>query len=336
MQLPALIFDTYSYLHILADPDSTKNGGKVGQGRYVDFEFNIESATAETITLKGQYHGSKLVLTKATPAESAGYTSSVGTYVEAMERLNSFTTYFKRLTIGTNAYDIQVNPTDRILTFTYFVGETANVFSSPFYYSAAGLVLLQPFTDAGLTISVLQGLQFNSSSGQVNLTIDNAAATIREMPRPVKVDVPGARNFLNSGTGGAYWQGLNGFTLNGVPDALKLSSIPDFNFLGLWPKYGFSNNIRYDLLGFVKLNSARTGLELAYGSAAASRVTVDGRIIYSYLRDYGEVPLAEQPAVTATRQIWTDPQGFYVMKTGNNSVDLVSVKDGKAWLSLRQ
>src|SRR5215207_9231301 len=33
MQQPSLLFDTYSHLHVLADPDPDRNGGEVGQGR---------------------------------------------------------------------------------------------------------------------------------------------------------------------------------------------------------------------------------------------------------------------------------------------------------------
>jgi hypothetical protein len=335
MQKPSLLFDTYSHLHVLADPDPNKNGGDVGQGRYGDFEFYFESATAETITLKGQFQGSKLVLTKATQAEATSYNTNVAAYVGAVESLKSFTTYFKRLTLGAKAYDIQVNSTARTISFTTFAGETAGLFTTGYYYSADGLVLLQPFNAEGVTISVLQGLQFNSGSRQLNFTVNNAAATVQEAARPVKVDVQGARNFFNASTGDNYWQS-DGFTVDGVPDALQLSSLPNFYFLALWPKFGTSSNVTYDLLGFVKLNAAGTGLELAYGPAATSRVTTDGRLVYSLLGNLGEVPTGDSTAVTATQQIWTDTQGFFVVRTGDNSVDLVRARDGKAWLPLTQ
>ena len=70
-QRPSLLFDTYSYLHILTDPDATKSGGDYGQGRYSDFEFSFESATADQIILTGNAKGSKLILTKATPDDAA-------------------------------------------------------------------------------------------------------------------------------------------------------------------------------------------------------------------------------------------------------------------------
>src|SRR5215216_4660860 len=55
-QQPTLIFDTYSYVHVLADPNegvvladnfvlfANVNGGPIGQGLLSDFEFIIDNA----------------------------------------------------------------------------------------------------------------------------------------------------------------------------------------------------------------------------------------------------------------------------------------------------
>jgi len=37
LQQPCLLFDTYSYIHVLCDPDASKNGGDYGKGLYSDF-----------------------------------------------------------------------------------------------------------------------------------------------------------------------------------------------------------------------------------------------------------------------------------------------------------
>ena len=68
VQTPVLIFDTYSYLHVLADPDREVNGGETGLGLSSDFEFSIfpDSVKTESITLVGRKNKSRLVLTKAT------------------------------------------------------------------------------------------------------------------------------------------------------------------------------------------------------------------------------------------------------------------------------
>ncbi|MGV3640120.1 MAG: DUF4302 domain-containing protein [Adhaeribacter sp.] len=332
MQHPALLFDTYSHLHVLADPDPNKNGGVPGEGRFSDFEFDFSSVTDQTLTLTGQRFGSKLVLTKATQAEAATFITDLVAQAQALANLSTFTTYFKRFTVGNQAFDVQVDMASRSIVFTYFVGEEARTFSTNFYFSGQGLVLIQPFTQGGLNITLLRNLVFNAATRQLEFSVNDVPATIREAARPVKVDVQGARNFQNAATGNNYWPGGTGITINGVPDALNFAQLPGYQFLALWPKYGTSNGVNYDLLGFVKIN-AEGGLVLAYAPAASSRVSIDGRLIYTYLGMLGTVPPAEEPIITQARQIWTEPQGFFVV-TYDTTLDLVSAKDGKTWISL--
>lgn len=71
--LPSLYFDTYSYLHLLADPDPQTNGGQPGWGLHSDFEFSILEAGTDTIKLKGNLNGSTLVLVKANANEAKAY-----------------------------------------------------------------------------------------------------------------------------------------------------------------------------------------------------------------------------------------------------------------------
>src|SRR5690242_1367898 len=54
LQQPCLIFDTYSYIHMLADPDASVNGGYYGGGLISDFEFSIDTCTADSILLTGR------------------------------------------------------------------------------------------------------------------------------------------------------------------------------------------------------------------------------------------------------------------------------------------
>ncbi len=66
LQQPALIFDTYSYVHVLADPDGSVNGGNYGSGLISDFEFAIDSIAGDTVKLTGRFNKSKAFLVKAT------------------------------------------------------------------------------------------------------------------------------------------------------------------------------------------------------------------------------------------------------------------------------
>jgi hypothetical protein len=70
---PGMVFDTYNYIHILADPNSSISGGVRGEGNYTDFEFIFQQIAADTIVLKGNFRGNKLLLVKATQTEYSAF-----------------------------------------------------------------------------------------------------------------------------------------------------------------------------------------------------------------------------------------------------------------------
>jgi hypothetical protein len=68
LQMTTLVFDTYTYLHLLADPNQNVIGGTSGQGLYSDFEFYFMkmSANKDTIWMEGAQKGMPMVLVKVT------------------------------------------------------------------------------------------------------------------------------------------------------------------------------------------------------------------------------------------------------------------------------
>lgn len=73
LQRPSLLFDTYNYLHLLADPDRNVFGGLPGKGYDSDFEFGYDSTRTDTVFLTGNAKQSKMVLVRASAAEEAAY-----------------------------------------------------------------------------------------------------------------------------------------------------------------------------------------------------------------------------------------------------------------------
>jgi hypothetical protein len=73
LQRPSLIFDTYSYMHIPADPDPNVSFSPTGSGGYgygTDFNFSFTEVTPkDTMVLEGNFNKSSAVLIKATQAE---------------------------------------------------------------------------------------------------------------------------------------------------------------------------------------------------------------------------------------------------------------------------
>lgn len=333
-QRPSLLFDTYNYLHILSDPDPDRSGGDTGQGKYSDFEFSFTSSTPDQITLTGNAKGSKLILTKATQAEADNYIRQVSATANILEKINTYTTYFKRLTLGGNNVDVAVDPNLRTITFSYYEGTEYRIVTSSYYYTEDGVRLVQPVTVGNTTITDLKSLQYDESRKRINLAINDVPATIQEASRPISIDQAAAQRFFNL-PAEDYLASGTGFTLNGVEDAFKVQQIPNYFFTIYWPKYNTSNGRRIDMTGFVLLNRAENRLEIAPMPAALSpRVTNDGRIVFSLLGTFGTDPPPFEETMRAVYQQWTDPQGYYVVPIGSNSFDLVSARDAKAWIRL--
>ncbi|WP_185937428.1 DUF4302 domain-containing protein [Chitinophaga polysaccharea] len=71
LQRPELIFDTYTYLDDGIDPVSAIFSAYFGsEVELFDFEFEIISATTDSIILNGKYGGSKAILLRAAPTDS--------------------------------------------------------------------------------------------------------------------------------------------------------------------------------------------------------------------------------------------------------------------------
>jgi uncharacterized protein DUF4302 len=68
LQFPSLLFDTYSYIHVAADPDENVSSSPTGSGGYgwgTDFEFGFQKLeTSDTMKLKGNFNKSDAVLIK--------------------------------------------------------------------------------------------------------------------------------------------------------------------------------------------------------------------------------------------------------------------------------
>lgn len=72
LQRPELIFDTYTYLHDKINPFELAITAGLGlEAPTFDFEFEIISATADSVMLNGKYNGNSAMLLRAAPTDSA-------------------------------------------------------------------------------------------------------------------------------------------------------------------------------------------------------------------------------------------------------------------------
>ncbi len=141
-QKPVLIFDSYTYLHQLADPAN----GVTGKGYKGDFQFEVVSVDKDVIILKGHFDKSILKLVKAT-AEDANFNARSKTQEEVNAYFsNPNAPYFNTLAYGTSVVDIQYNSLDRTITFKYEDAGKIVSKTSGFVFKDNGIELIYPVT----------------------------------------------------------------------------------------------------------------------------------------------------------------------------------------------
>jgi hypothetical protein len=155
MQRPSLLFDTYSYLHLLSDPDPNVYGGVTGQGYSVDFEYSIDSVADDTIKLTGIAYNTKMILVKATKAEYDAYTS--GQFGEQLADIENTIADFPWLYLQfADGKKLQVSINTATKNFTLIYLDDAGkvqLISTAYYYTTTGLYLQTPITYGSYTFN---------------------------------------------------------------------------------------------------------------------------------------------------------------------------------------
>ncbi|MDQ6478370.1 DUF4302 domain-containing protein [Dyadobacter sp. LHD-138] len=333
MQTPSLIFDTYSYLHVLADPDGGVNGGNDGEGLKSDYEFSFEKDTLNSgrITLTGTKNQSKLVLIKATQEEATAYGNGGLAKSLLFSNISKYLTYFKRVTIGAVTYEIAVNQNARKITLNWLDGTTLKSFTTEYYYSSTGVAFITPFVNGSQTINGFTDLTWDASKLSLGVTVAGSKVTVVDAAKPLKVDVAAARRWYQTALSeDSYWLSVDGFHVNGVDDAFKVNSLTrgegTYYFYIYYPQFG-SN---YD--AFAPVFFQNNGVSLYYWDAVnAPTFATDGRIIFTPLGILGDGYPADGPVI-ASRNYLYDESGYYLIQLSENSYDMVNAKDAKGWI----
>lgn len=171
-QNPTLSFDTYSYMHILADPNPNTFGGVAGWGVYSDFEFTFDKQVGDSIMLTGKLLNSKLILVKATAAEQKsfnekGLLKSIQTSVDYVDNNNNL--YFSIV----DAIKVQtsINYVSKVVTLIWDNGSgSVNTVSTGFAFTLTGIRFKEPLIYKGKSISELtwdpiKGVYFTTVDG---------------------------------------------------------------------------------------------------------------------------------------------------------------------------
>lgn len=337
LQQPSIIFDTYSYLHVLSDPDARVNDGEWGLGLQSDFEFYFSDTTSsDTLHLTGRVNGSKAILVRATQEESQSYTNgdfNVNLFSSLEKKILQ---YFKQFTINGKSYDLIINPRSRKITFTWLDDQgNSNSFFTSFYFSLRGIEFIQAFVIDNLFISGFYDPSWSDATRTITInTGGSALATVRGIVKPQALDVQAANRWWQRMVDeDGYWVSLKGFHVDGLDDAYGLTGIKDFVALSFFPKYNSYGGITYDLAGYLMTEDGQ--LTLSFGTAfEPPAFTADGRIVFGdYLGDLGDIPAdAMEPYVNTALKLM-ESEGFFLVQTGDDEYDMVSATNGQSWIN---
>ena len=340
---PALIFDTYSYLHVPCDPDPriSKSPYGVGYGWGTDFEFTFsENVSAEslgdTIRLIGNLNSAKVTLIKATKAQRDAYYA--GGLQSTMLAWGNIQNYFKRVNAGSTAFEMVpgLGGAKSIVVNTLDGAGNLKSVASNVFFTATSANLTTPVTVGALTVSRFDNIVWNAGTATITTNINGStAATISGSIAPLKNDVNAPRTWWNKAVnnGDAYWVTVTNFHINGVDDALKVANIPGYyGFTIFYPTFGVSNGINYDLLS--PITTGATGPAISFGAAyRPPTFTAGGTVIFTQLGTLGTVPPGANTIFTNYRNKFADPSGYYlVLKEDGTTYDMVSVSDAKSWI----
>ncbi|MCI0920450.1 DUF4302 domain-containing protein [Sphingobacterium rhinopitheci] len=321
LQRPTLIFDTYSLLHLLADPDDGVYGGVVAEGMRSDFEFHFLEATADRIELKGIYNESKLILIKATSVLDASNTFNDTDAL--LSEVSNLRTYFKRTLIDGVEYEVDLNTADRRFGLVRYEGGIAVRSSSSFYIVGDEINFYEPIVLGLDTIHKLTDVVFDPT-GFLSAKLGSVNLRITEAIEPLFYDVTVISRFWASDRQLFF----SSWTRDGVKDYLNESSVATltgFNQQIFW--MGF--NTGYDLLGYAQ------SFSLAYGVAIGYNLDfTTGIIKYSYLGFLGSMAAGPRAITLQAAQNFTDPNGLYIIEKGASVYDLVTVTDARKWISI--
>jgi hypothetical protein len=166
---PSIIFDTYSLLHLLQDPDPNSFDGDYAVGYGSDFEFEIRQQVGDTLKLVGKKRNTPLILVRATADEKAFYTSDQ--FSDNIDEITNYLadhpfTYILDPKDNSKKIQISIKPDVRSRSFSFIStnGAEAVINSGAFSFSGTGMRLNIPIK--------------NSEETYTNITWDKAAGKL--------------------------------------------------------------------------------------------------------------------------------------------------------------
>ncbi|WFB65113.1 DUF4302 domain-containing protein [Sphingobacterium sp. WM] len=323
-QLISLNFDTYSYIHYLADPDPYINGGNPGEGLISDFEFSFIRVTTDTIFLRGNHNESDMMLIRAKDNQSEKFLLDVYNNQLKVDAFNTMKGYYNKLTVNGQTHTIAINTSTNTVGFYYEEDGVLKHHNSYFVFTDKGILLKDPLKTKNLSISEISEIVPKPLENKISLKINLKDTYIVENGnKPIFIDNDAPKRMVLANR--RYFSGT-GFTLNGKIDAFGIRNFTQFSALLFIPRLYLDP---LDAFYFVYDNSS-----FFLGPIFNSIYSNDGKLkfkIYYLLNGINPDEKSETIARNTAIQ-WFEKEGYYVFQIGPGSYDLVSVKDGTSWI----
>lgn len=322
-QLVSLYFDTYSYLHQLADPDESKSGGRRGGGKISDFEFAIIESSTDTMKLRGNHNESQLILIRAKDNEGDNFIKDAFNLNNKIDDINQLRHYYNNVKLNNKEYGAIINTELNTISFYHSENGLFNSFYSEYAMSSKGIVLKTPFIAGNLRINYIDDFNINKTSNSATAKI-NGKTEIKfsNSDKPLIIDKEAPRRMYLTNKNHTS---SHGFTIAGKKDAVGIRKFPLFNFLVFVPR-------RYidpiDALYVIYEE------DLNVGPLFTTNYNDQGILSFKPIRLLTGIDPGEEleKIIIQQNNLWFDPNGFYVYQTGKENYDLVSIKDSKVWI----
>ena len=263
-QIPSLLFDTYNYMHVLADPDGSLYGGDSGWGLYSDFEFSFDKVVGDSVKMTGKLLKSRLILVKATKAEQDAY--NAGALLTVFTGITDYVysyPYYYILLGDENKLQTTFNFNNKVFTLTYNTNGVVTTASTPFSVTLAGIQLRDPVMYNGKAIT---DFVYDTETGGLYTMVGGVKIVVQTTATPIlplhtviginysSIVVPNATNYPGwsadfiarraAAARGALTSGYNlrldllDFTFNTDAKLMNLTAVIYQNanqFIGVWP-----------------------------------------------------------------------------------------------------
>ena len=185
LQLPSILFDTYSYIHVAADPDpdvSTSPTQAGGFGWGTDFEFGFKAAEpADTLVMRGLFNQSDAIMLPATQEEiDAAFSGRVAHIMQATDDFSASGPFLYFPGSDNATIGITFNMFLHRVNFNYISESSLATITAPFSHTTDGIHLKFPITVGGYTFQDLfwddaqQRYYVNTGNGRADITNSTA------------------------------------------------------------------------------------------------------------------------------------------------------------------